>query len=213
MDERLIKSHEKGMSMRYRAFRWTMNALGWLLFGFTVHGAEKVPGQGALIVASNHRRYADPVFVSMAVPRRLWWMAKKEVFVGPLGRFFYFIGSFPVDREKGGRAALKAAISLLSDGWALGIFPEGTRRKSYDPDAVPKSGVGMLAARGNSPILPVFVGRVPNPLERFRGKRLHVYIGDPITLDGKEGGGGRAYKGFAREVLREIYTLSEGGAS
>src|SRR5918997_5104165 len=194
------------MSARYKLFRRFMLALGWLLFGFTIHGAEKVPQEGPLIVAANHRRYADPVFVPMAVPRRIQWMAKKELFVFPLVRFFFFIGAFPVDRQKGGRAALRTALDLLAAGWALGIFPEGTRRKDYDPDHAPKSGVGMLAARANAPILPVFVGKVPNPFERLRGARLRVYIGDPITLDNTIRGG-RVYREAADEILRKIYDL------
>jgi 1-acyl-sn-glycerol-3-phosphate acyltransferase len=206
--ERLRQDVSRGMSRRYRLFRRFMLALGWLLFGFTVHGTEKVPKEGPLIVAANHRRYADPVFVPMAVPRRIQWMAKKELFVFPFARFFFFIGAFPVDRQKGGRAALRSALDLLAADWALGIFPEGTRRKGYDPEDAPKSGVAMLATRGDAPVLPVFVGEVPNPLERFSGKKLHVYIGDPITLNNisKQR---LVRREAAGEVLREIYALGE----
>ena len=203
---RILEDKSREMSVRYRAFRRFMIALGRLLFGFTVVGAEKVPAFGPLIVASNHRRYADPVLVCMAVPRRLQWMGKKELFVFPFGRFFYFIGTFPVDREKGGRAALKTSLNLLAANWALGIFPEGTRRKDYDPDHAPKSGVGMLGARANAPILPVFVGRIPGPFERLRGSKLRVYIGDPIIPDNTTGGG-RVYREISGKVLRKIYGL------
>lgn len=188
------------------------------MFGFTVTGVEKVPKEGPLIVAANHRRYADPFIIGMAVPRRIQWMAKRELFVFPFGKFFFFLGAFPVDREQGGRAALRASLGLLKEGRPLGIFPEGTRRKDYDPDHAPKSGVGMLAARANAPILPVFVGKVPGPLERLRGGRLCVYIGDPITPDNTTTGGGRVYKEVSGEVLRRIYGLGAeekvgGGAS
>lgn len=198
------------MSARYRAFRRFMIVLGQLLFGFTVFGAGKVPKEGPLILASNHRRYADPVLICMAVPRRIQWMGKKELFVPPFGKFFYFIGTFPVDRQKGGRTAIRAALGLLKDGWALGIFPEGTRRKKgyYDPEDAPKSGVTMLASRANAPILPVFVDNVPTPLQRLRGARLRVYVGDPITTHNTtQGGWGR--REAAGEVLREIYALGE----
>ena len=181
-EKKIRRGPSRDMSARYRAFRRLMIVLGRLLFGFTVIGAEKVPATGPLIVASNHRRNADPVLVCMAVPRRIQWMGKKELFVFLFERFFYFIGTFPVDREKGGRAALKTSLKLLATGWALGIFPEGTRRKGYDPNQTPKSGVGMLAARADAPILPVFVDRVPGPFERLRGGKLHVYVGDPISV-------------------------------
>ena len=101
-----------------------MTLLCRLLFGYRVHGKEKVPSDGPLIVASNHSQYADPVLVCVAVPRRLQWMAKKQLFVFPFRKFFEFIGSFPVDREGGGRSAIRAALAFLAEGWALGIFPE-----------------------------------------------------------------------------------------
>ncbi len=198
----------QGMSLRYRLFRRFMHALGVLLFGFTVHGAEKVPKEGALVIASNHHRYADPVLVCMAVPRRIQWMAKKELFVSVFYKFFYFIGAFPVDRKKGARAALRTGLDLLAAGWALGIFPEGTRRKGYDPEDAPKSGAAMLAARASAPILPVFVDRVPDPFERLRGGRLHVYVGDPISLDGATGER-RDRREAADRILRVIYDLKD----
>ena len=206
--ERLRRGPSRDMSTRYRWFRRFVVALGRLLLGFTVHGAEKVPKEGPLIVAANHRRYADPVFVCMAVPRRVQWMGKKELFVFPFKKIFSFLGVLPVDREKGGRAALRTALGLLAAGWALGIFPEGTRRKGYDPDHTPKSGVGMLATRADAPVLPVFADRTPGLFERLRGGKLHVYIRDPITSHNRTSGG-RAYGEFADEVLRAIYGLGE----
>jgi len=198
----------KDMSVRYQLFRQVIIALGWLLVGFTVHGAEKVPKEGPLIVAANHRRYVDPVFVSMAVPRRLQWMGKKELFIFPFERLFFFLGVFPVDRKKGGHAALRAALNLLTAGWALGIFPEGTRRGGYNLDHTPKGGVGMLTIRGGAPVLPVFVGRTPSLFRRLRGGKLCVYIGDPITSHNntKEKG---VYREVTDEVLHAIYRLGE----
>lgn len=206
--KKLQRGPSRDMSVRYRLFRRVVLALGWLLLGFTVHGAEKVPKEGPLIVAANHRRYADPVFVSMAVPRRLQWMGKKELFVFPFESFFFFLGVFPVDRQKGGHAALRAALNLLTAGWALGIFPEGTRREGYAPDHTPKGGVGMLATRGGAPVLPVFVDRTPSLFERLQGSKLHVYIGNPITLHNSTKDR-KVYREVTDEVLSAIYGLAE----
>jgi 1-acyl-sn-glycerol-3-phosphate acyltransferase len=193
------------MSPRYRLFRRAMLTLGRLFLGFEIHGEERVPEKGPLIVAANHHRFFDPVFVSMAVPRRLQWMAKKELFVGPLHRFFHFIGSFPVDREGGGRSALRAALKYLREGWALGMFPEGTRQRE-GASGEAKSGAVMLAVRGEAPVVPVFVDRVPNLSARLKGEKLHVYIGNPITIDNTLRGR-TAYREAAEEVLRAIYAL------
>jgi 1-acyl-sn-glycerol-3-phosphate acyltransferase len=197
------------MSPRYRIFRSTMRALGAIFLGFEVHGEERVPKEGPVIVAANHRRFFDPVFVSMAVPRRVRWMAKKELFAFPFGKLFAFAGAFPVDRQGGGRAALRTALRFLAEGRALGIFPEGTRRKQgRSPEA--KSGAALLAARSRAPVLPVFADRIPGPAARLRGEKFRVYVGYPttITID-RTKRGRQGYRRVADEILREVYALSQ----
>jgi 1-acyl-sn-glycerol-3-phosphate acyltransferase len=195
------------ISRRYRLFRRAMTLLCRILFGYTRHGGESVPSEGPLIVASNHSQYPDPVLVCVAVPRRLQWMAKKQLFVFPFRKFFEFIGSFPVDREGGGRAAIRAALAFLAEGWALGIFPEGTHRGA-DTSREAKSGVVVLALRSGAPVLPVHVGRLPGPLSRLRGKKLHIYVGEPIQLDTALRGG-PAYRAAADKIMHTIYALPQ----
>jgi 1-acyl-sn-glycerol-3-phosphate acyltransferase len=195
------------ISRRYRLFRRAMTLLCRILFGYTLHGPDTVPPEGPLIVASNHSQYADPVLVCVAVPRRLQWMAKKQLFVFPFRKFFEFIGSFPVDREGGGRAAIRSALAFLAEGWALGIFPEGTHRGA-DTSREAKSGVVVLALRSGAPVLPVHVGRLPGPLSRLRGQKLHIFVGEPIQLDTALRGG-PAYRAAADEVMHTIYALPQ----
>jgi 1-acyl-sn-glycerol-3-phosphate acyltransferase len=193
------------MSPRYRLFRRTMITLCRILFGYKLHGGDRVPAEGPLIIASNHGQYADPVLVCVAVPRRLQWMAKKQLFVFPFRTFFRIIGSFPVDREGGGRGAIRAALAFLAEGWALGIFPEGTHRGD-EASKQAKSGVVVLAARSGAPVLPVYVGRLPGPASRLRGQRLRIFVGEPIDLDPALRGGA-AYRAAADEIMRSIYDL------
>jgi 1-acyl-sn-glycerol-3-phosphate acyltransferase len=193
------------MSPRYRLFRRTMITLCRILFGYKLHGGNRIPAEGPLIIASNHGQYADPVLVCVAVPRRLQWMAKKQLFVFPFRTFFRFIGSFPVDREGGGRGAIRAALAFLAEGWALGIFPEGTHRGDGSSKQA-KSGVVVLAARSGAPVLPVYVGRLPGPASRLRGQRLRIFVGEPIDLDPALRGGA-AYRAAADEIMRSIYDL------
>lgn len=201
------RSTPEKMSARYRIFRVVMRALGRILWGFTVYGEEKMPRKGALVVAANHTQYLDPVYICMAIPRRVQWMGKKELFAFPFAAFFYFIGTFPVDREGGGRAGLRTALNFLRNGWTLGIFPEGTHRTG-EGSREAKSGTVLLAVRGGAPVLPVFVGQAPGLRDRLRGEKLSVYVGDPISVDpalrGRE-----EYRAAADEVLRTIYALPD----
>lgn len=199
----------KGMTTRYRFFRWIVLLLGRVFLGLRLHGEKLAPERGPLILAANHTRYLDPVFVCMAVPRRVQWMAKKEIFLPGLRKFFDLLGAFPVDRQGGGRSALRAAIKLLSEGWALGIFPEGTHRRTGGVREA-KSGVSMLAVRGRARVLPIYIGDIPTPLARLRGERFHIYIGDTINIDNTIKGR-EAYKEAAEEVLATIYSLPKRG--
>jgi 1-acyl-sn-glycerol-3-phosphate acyltransferase len=200
------RSSPEKMSSRYRLFRALMRLLGRLLWGFDVHGEGNMPRKGAVVVAANHSQYLDPVYVCMAVPRRLQWMGKKELFAFPFGALFYFIGTFPIDREGGGRAGLRTALNFLERGWALGIFPEGTHRAG-EGSREAKSGTVLLAVRAGAPVLPVFVGQTPGLRARLRGERLRVYVGRPITVDSTLRGG-EDYRAVADEILRAIYALS-----
>jgi 1-acyl-sn-glycerol-3-phosphate acyltransferase len=195
------------MSARYRLFRRAVVALGRVLLGFEIHGAENTPERGPLIVASNHSRFFDPVFVCMAVPRRIQWMAKRELFLPGLRRFFSFLGAFPVDRQGGGRSALRTALAFIADGRALGIFPEGTRRREGSTLEA-KSGAVLLAVRGGARILPIHVGRIPGPIARIRGAKFRAHVGPAISLEG-DLRGRQQYREAADELLRTIYALPE----
>ena len=203
------KSTPTRMSRRYTLFRRFMTAICRLLFGLEIRGTENVPKTGPLVVAANHTQYPDPVLVCMAVPRRMQWMAKKQLFEPPFKRFFEFIGSFPIDREGGGRAGVRLALRFLAEGWTLGIFPEGTHKDDGTAREA-KSGAVLLAIRGGAPVVPVFVGKIPGPLARLRGERLRLVVGDPIRLDANLRGG-EAYREAADDVLRTIYALPKAG--
>ncbi|MDQ3377856.1 MAG: 1-acyl-sn-glycerol-3-phosphate acyltransferase, partial [Actinomycetota bacterium] len=104
-------------------------------------------------------------------------------------------------------AGVRIALAYLAEGWALGIFPEGTHKDDGTAREA-KSGAVMLAIRGGAPVLPVFVGKIPGPLARLRGGRLRLIVGDPIHLD-ENLRGGKAYREAADEVLQTIYALPE----
>ncbi|MFQ6020379.1 MAG: lysophospholipid acyltransferase family protein, partial [Dehalococcoidia bacterium] len=102
--------------------------LVWLNTSCHVMGLEKIPRKGPLILASNHFSEADPPILSVTFPRRIVWMAKRELFDIPVfGIFYHLYGAIPVRRFEADLVALRQAEDALRRGLALGMFPEGTR--------------------------------------------------------------------------------------
>jgi 1-acyl-sn-glycerol-3-phosphate acyltransferase len=114
-----------------------------------------VPQTGKLVVVSNHASYFDPPIVSCAVGRPVAFMAKEELFRVPVLREgIRLYGAYPVKRGSSDRSAIRAAMDSLEQGWAAGLFLQGTR----SPDAritEPKLGAALIAAMAKAPILPV----------------------------------------------------------
>lgn len=140
----------------YHAFKWSVVApVLHLYFRGRVYGREHVPQKGRLLVVSNHASDFDPPLLSCAVGRPVAYMAKEELFRVPvLGQAIQAYGAYPVKRGTADRAAMKAAIASVQAGWATGVFLDGTRT----PDgriADPKIGAAWIAAKTNSPLLPV----------------------------------------------------------
>lgn len=172
---------------------------GWRLH---VSGLENVPRTGGLIVAPNHRSYADPPLVGVAVPREVHFLAKKELFsFRPFGWFIRNLNAHPLNRA-GDIAAFREAARILKGGGALIIFPEGHRMKT-DELGPPKAGIGMLAATTASPILPVYIEN-SGYMARFR--RVFLRFGKPIAPQGFS-----TYADIAAEVMRQIAVLKQAG--
>lgn len=158
----------------YYLFKWSVVSPAlYTYFQGRVYGAELVPNDGKLIVVSNHASVFDPPLLACAVRRPVAFMAKEELFHVPvLKHGIKLYGAYPVKRGASDRSALKAAINSLDQGWATGVFLQGTR----SPDGKitdPKLGAALIAAMSNAPILPVSLwgterilqtGSIPQPV-------------------------------------------------
>ena len=65
-------------------------------------------------------------------------------------------GAYSVKRGAGDREALRTASNRLLEGWATGVFLDGTRQENGRVND-PKAGAALLAARTGCPILPVAI--------------------------------------------------------
>ena len=154
------------------------------LFRGCTFGNENVPHQGAVVVVANHGSHLDPPLLGHALGRPVAFMAKAELFRIPLlGAIIRACGAYPVKRGASDREAIRMATARLDEGWAIGVFLDGTRQANGRVNA-PMPGAALLAARSDAPLLPVAIINS----HRALGKRgqlprlipIQLRIGKPI---------------------------------
>ncbi|HEX3463881.1 MAG TPA: lysophospholipid acyltransferase family protein [Candidatus Elarobacter sp.] len=174
-------------------------------FRFRVVGAEKVPRTGGLVVAANHLSNFDPPILGIALPRPVSYMAKKELFAMPvIKQLIPRLNAFPVDRDAGGTAALRAALRMLKEGRCVGIFPEGGRNVTGTNEE--KAGAAFLAAASGVPVVPAAIVGT-RKLRPFA--RVSVVFGEPMTVKRDRQSDGADVEKGAAEIMQRIRTLEE----
>ncbi|MCM1524563.1 MAG: 1-acyl-sn-glycerol-3-phosphate acyltransferase [Ruminococcus sp.] len=181
-----------------------------IAYNFKIEGWENVPETEGVIIASNHRSYADPVLLTMPMKRPVTYMAKEELFKNRLfAAFIRFLGAFPVKRGAGDMKVIDDCVEILGSGRNVVIFPEGTRSKE-NKVGKGKTGVAMIAARSGADVLPMGVVFEGNKL-RFRCK-LTLRIGRVIKSDQLDIGEGKPkdLKRIKHIIMDSITELVEG---
>lgn len=179
---------------------WTMFGTVWRM---RVYGRRNVPKTGPLIVACNHLSYLDPPVLGTACPRRIEYMAKRQLFEIPvLGPLISAVGAYPVDREGSAAAAVKRSVEVLRRGGAIGIFPEGTRNLAGTAEV--RGGVALLAGLAHCPVVPA---RVVGTSGARRLQAFRVYFGPPMSLPEGRKASREEMANFTDEVMRAIRTL------
>jgi 1-acyl-sn-glycerol-3-phosphate acyltransferase len=147
-----------------------------------IEGAEHVPSQGGVLLASNHISLLDPILISYAVMATqgvqiVWAPAKVELFSVPLlGRLITSLGAFPVRRGRGDVGAMRRMIRHMQTEKLL-LFPEGTRSRDGRLGHGQRT-VGKLLHEARPVVIPTAVWGTDRVLPPGKGiPRWHTQIG------------------------------------
>ncbi|GAA1864272.1 lysophospholipid acyltransferase family protein [Myceligenerans crystallogenes] len=207
--------------MTYRVLKLILSLLIFALLRPRVTGAENIPRQGPVIIASNHLSFIDSILIPIIVPRHVTFLAKKEYWTGrgikgALSRWFFTtMGDIPVDRNdpRAGQRSLEDALAVLERGGAFGIYPEGTRSRDGKLHRG-HTGAAWLALQGRAKVVPV--GLIGTDKVKPIGKlprlgRIEMHFGAPIDPSRQIEAGSKpamARRQLTDEVMTSIQKLS-----
>jgi len=130
--------------------------LYWKITGWKVVGDFPFQYKKMVLIVAPHTSWKD-VVVGFAARNELKiyhakFLGKKELFDGPFGFLFRWLGGTPVDRfSKQGMVEQVTALFAKNDSFLLAMAPEGTRKRV---DKL-RSGFYHIAKQAQVPILPV----------------------------------------------------------
>jgi len=168
--------------------------------------------EGPLLVASNHIALFDPPYLGACLLREACFVAKKELFgLAPFGAMIKAFNAIPIRRGGWDSAVFRQVRQRLDDGWAVIMFPEGTRSRGrgFLP---PKPGVGMIARQAGVPVLPAYISGTDQDLIKLLSREvpLTAAFGPAMTSaevmaydDNKAG-----YQKLSRAIMDRIIQLS-----
>jgi 1-acyl-sn-glycerol-3-phosphate acyltransferase len=123
------------------------------------------------------------------MPRPVFYLSRASLFKNRLMSFLLEAmgGQIPVGRQPGDtEETVTTGIRLLECGYALGIFPEGTRSPHGKLQAG-QTGVALFAFLTGAPVLPVALRGTYEAWPRHKRfprlfRRTSLLIGDPLQV-------------------------------
>ena len=150
-----------------------------VFYKYEVIGKENVPSEGNVILAANHKSNLDPIFVAAAIKnRKIATIGKKELFDNKiLAAILNKLCVIPIDRDNPGISTIKTILRKLKEGYAIGIFPEGTRVKG-EGFGEAKAGLALFAVKGKACVVPISI------ISNYKiFSKVTIYIDKPISFE------------------------------
>lgn len=163
----------------YKLFKLILGPIYKFYYNPKIINKEIIPTEGPILIVGNHKHIMDQCSIIISTTRPITYMAKKEYFDGKMAWFFKLVGCIPVNRATHDKNAKNAAIKILNENGAIGLFPEGTRNKTKEFLLPFKFGTVSMAKKTNAIIVPFGI----TGEYCFRSKDLTVRFGTPFKVE------------------------------
>ncbi len=141
----------------YKIVKPLLVFLVYLLYRPTIIGEENIEKEGPIVLAGNHTKWLDPIMLVAIVKRQVHFLAKIELFKGPISLITKGMGAIPVNRKIHDKNALETAITSLKEGLCIGIFPEGTINRTNNLIMPFKIGAVKMSKETNATLIPFVI--------------------------------------------------------
>lgn len=165
-------------SMLYIIVRPIVTFLFKLFYRPNIIGKEKIPKNGRIILAGNHKNNLDCVLLMSSTKRCIHFLAKDELWKGMKKIIFAHMGLIPVNRREKSHHSLVLAEEYLNSEHVIGIFPEGTFNRTKELVMPLKIGAVKMAYDTNTPIIPFTI----TGDYRLFSRNLQIEFLDPIYI-------------------------------
>ncbi len=208
--------HERGRTREpdwvYDAVRMVTSLYAFAFLRTRAISTENVPGRGAVILAPNHFSFMDHFLMGCYIRRKVRFMAKSQLFKGPMQFIYTHGGVFPVRRGARDEEMFITANAILERQGAITMYCEGGRSRTGKVATEAKRGIGRLALESGAPVVPIAIygsSRVRN-WKRLQFPKVTVQYGEPLRWEAVENPTREQQQAVADQVLLEIRSLYAG---
>ena len=189
--EHFARFHERVRRGRpdwaYEFVRLVLTPYLGLFFRTRSIDSDKVPTEGAVIIAPNHFSFLDHFFLAVYLRRKVQFLAKSQLFKPPMQFIYSHGGVFPILRGRRDDEAFKTAHAVLSRSDIVVMYAEGGRSRS-GALGEPKPGLGRLALESGATVVPtaIYGSERARNWKRLQFPKVTVQFGDPVRFDSVE---------------------------
>jgi 1-acyl-sn-glycerol-3-phosphate acyltransferase len=196
----------------YEATRLITSLYAYTLLRARAISVDHVPGRGEVILAPNHFSFMDHFLMGCYLRRKVRFMAKSQLFKGPMQPIYSQGGVFPVRRGARDEEMFITAERLLAKGAAITMYCEGGRSRTGKIAEQAKRGIGRLALETGAPVVPIAIhgsSRVRN-WKRLQFPKVTVQYGEALRWEKVESPTREQQQAVADVVLAEIRRMYAG---
>ena len=196
----------------YEIVRLITSIYAYTFFRARCISSEHVPASGPVILAPNHFSFMDHFFAGAFIRRKVRFMAKSQLFSGPMQYVYSYGGVFPVRRGFRDEEAFVTGHKILGEGGVVCMYCEGGRSRTGSLAERARPGIGRLALESGAAVVPMAIhgsSKVRN-WKRLQFPKVTVQYGAPFRFEPVAEPSREQQQAAADEIFANIKQLYAG---